>query len=173
MRKSDPKAMTEENYFENDFNLDRNKRFEKRIGVFRVIGMSIIFCGIAAALLGLFGYGWWTKQKAIMSSGSVIEYEKFLHAKKETELKVRYKGEHAGTFAVEIGAAYFEKLGVQKITPEPYSTVTGDQSITFYFKNTHGNGLVLFNTVGHSPGFLDLAVKINEDSVLIHQFIYP
>ncbi|MFL5763536.1 MAG: hypothetical protein ACJ77K_06295 [Bacteroidia bacterium] len=165
----------ENKYAENDFDLEENKDFEESAGKIRNVGHILLYAIIGCGLLGVFGYGIWTKKTKSVSKEFSVEYERFLHSKRETPLKIlvaNYKTD--STINVAINTEYFKKISLKSILPEPYLTVAGNEKIIFKFRSLKNcSGQISFNTFPSKPGGVDLNVLVNNEAVSINQLIYP
>ena len=153
---------------------DDNPEFNRKADVIKKIGVTLIILIVTAGLCGAFGYARWTKIRTGDAEGFYIEYEKFLHATKETEMKIAAPPSEDGAVAISIERKYFELVSIVAITPEAGEIVCDEKGYTFYFPAEGSNSKhITLSTKGKKMGCIHAAVKSGASELIIEQVIYP
>jgi hypothetical protein len=152
-----------------DFNDDVD--YTRRAGIFKQAGVTVLILLVAAGLSGVLGFGLWTTVKTGNTSFS-LQYERFLHAKKETRMKAFITNPTDSLVRIFISAAYFEKAHIDKIIPDPVRTSSSEGGITYTFA-AKGPVEIVFLFVSEKAGKQEARIRNGNTELTIKQFIYP
>jgi hypothetical protein len=167
--------MGNEEYNKNDFELEEVKKFERTFSKVRTAGQIIVAAFIVAGLCGAFGYADWTQKKIQLSGNYDLEYERYLHAKREVTLKLRVNGNFKDSvIRVAFPCWYFEKMNIRYMVPRPEEALLETDTLAFKFKSIpESSGLIIFSMYPAKSGSLELGINVNGISTTVKQFIYP
>lgn len=143
--------------------------FQQRQWRAQRVGWVVLALVLFAALLGLLGDGWLSHRR--VSGGQVgLEYDYFLHRKKQTELHFSIPARSEQT-EVEFDKAYLENFQVEAVTPEPSRT---SLTATGYLYSFDGNGATpVFHLIPQRSGRVGGQIKVNGTPLDMRQFVYP
>lgn len=157
--------------YEDDIKFYRVSLWTKRIFI------GFLYAITLAGLMGVFGYGFWTKKTVGDQNRTQVEYEYFLRLKRDTPLDVHLNmlAVQDSVIRISINNKYLEKVNMRQIEPLPFQTVvTGDESI-YCFKAQPGSGRQTFSftSAAEKTGKVSLVVRAHKQQYTINQFIYP
>lgn len=161
--------------------LDTDMEFTDEVGFMQrseivkktVLGVLLVF--VLAGLSGLLGYAPWTKIKKGSAEKFFVEYERFLRARKETQLRLLVHPRQGDTMVtVSLERNYLGKVGLQRISPQPSKATSDKNSIVLHFPST-GKSVqeFIFYTSALRWGNISSAISCNGEQHIIDQFIYP
>jgi len=160
-----------------DSPIEENLRHSHRAHRVRKACWFIFSLILIGALLGLFGDGWLSKKNKTDSNNNfTLEYDYFLRQEKTSTYYLIIQHQAINAKGFWISRNYFEKIELEKITPEPDSVVLLSDKINFYF-NLQQLPPFKFNLylTPKKAGGEDwmLGLINNEAKIQLSNFIYP
>lgn len=147
--------------------------FEKKAYIIKMVIYAVIYLTVIAALLGAFGYSFWTK-KTLKGRQSLLKYECMLRMKMPTPMMVEMCADK-DTMAIAINQDYFQKNQIIQIMPEPVYTSYAEGKYIFHFPAQRSGSVeqvtLIMNARDYGQTYLD--ISIGSDLYHISQFIYP
>lgn len=111
-------------------------KFESKWWITERISWLIMFLFVVAGLCGFLGRGPWSKHMASNNdAGITVEYEKVMRYKSPASLIVRiHPGViHEQSFVLHINKDVVQKLGEQRVIPQPTSSTPESDGISYVF----------------------------------------
>jgi hypothetical protein len=160
-----------------DMDFEDDVRFFETARIVKICFVGLMFIISLACVMGVFGYGIWTKNTIGQQKDMLIEYECILRVTKETPLTflVNTYNLQDSIIRISLSNDYLKKVELKEISPEPSKVITHGDRLTFYFISVPGNTLqpVSFTTVAKKAGKITATVYSGQQHYSIRQFIYP
>jgi hypothetical protein len=166
-----------------DLQIDEDERFDRRSGRVQRVAWVVFALVLAAALLGAFGNGWLSTQRARSADGALeVEYERFVRFQSPTEIELRVAAAPDGPVRLWIDRAWLERLQPDLVVPEPESRELGRDGLVMVFRPLRpGEPIVVtlrlqverLGTAEASIGLLAEGQTAPASPVAIRQFVLP
>lgn len=134
------------------------------------IGIIAIILFVAAAAVGVFGDGYFSKS-TIEAQGATIHYERFYRFEGPMQLTVDVKSEgnpHVVTFESD----YLANFKLEAVTPPQTETRVRDGVIDFVFEGD-GPTSIAFQLIPKKFARTEGVISVNGSGAHISQFIFP
>jgi len=160
--------------------IDEDMRFHKAECILQRVGRALLFLFLAAAVLGVFGEGPFSKQTA--SNGLLeVDYERFGRMGKNSSLEVRLAPAPAPAGAAQrkvwINNEFLKRVQMEQIQPEPQSVQTGGGGLTYIFEteSTGEAASICFHFRPERFGRHTAVLRVDGQAaeVALEQMIYP
>ena len=113
--------------------IDQNLAFQRREWRVQRLGWGLLGAFVLAAALGLFGNGVLSRAEIHAADAALsIRYERFIRAGAPTRLTVLVRG--PGPLELHMSRDYFDRLTIDRITPEPASLDVGSDEVRLTFR---------------------------------------
>ena len=154
-----------------------NLDFQRRWWTFERIIWPIFLLIVLCDLLGALGHGWLAKAKASVGGGALtVDYERIERANSPSTMTL-----HFGPAAIRGGAirVYFsnsvvEKLGAQRIAPQPAVSSIGSGGISYIFPASVSPADVQIQLQPSAVGLHSFRIRVPEvGSVEAHVLVLP
>jgi hypothetical protein len=161
-----------------DMDFEDDVSFFETSRIVKICFVGLMFLISLACLVGVFGYGVWTRDTVGHQKDMLVEYECFLRVTKETPLTcfVNTSDLQDSLIHISLSNEYLQKVDLKQISPEPCKVITQNDRLTFCFRSVPGNKSlqpVSFTTVAKKSGNIKATVYSNREQYSISQYIYP
>jgi hypothetical protein len=162
-----------------DLEINQDLAVQHRTWAIQRIGWTAMALLVAAALCGLFGSGPLARTTVTDSRDVMqVEYDRF--GRYEGNLLLRFtiapSAVRDDSFTLWMDRAYWTRLAVRHITPQPITSSTALDGVNYVFSigTRHVPAVVTFHVRPESLGSLEAHLRLNDQSTIrFRQFIYP
>lgn len=134
-------------------------------------GLVFIFAIVLSAGMGLYGNGVASK-KTVSAGLNTIEYERFGRFENMMPLQVKIVSNENGNSEIAISDRYLRKFRIETIMPEPSEVKIQKEQIHYVFES-RGSFTVTMYMIPREFGQVGGSLYIDNDSIVINQFIFP
>lgn len=159
--------------------LELNEGAQEGFARVQRVAWAVLVLAVVAVLLGAFGGTGFISTASMRSPDGALEihYQRLARRSAPATLEVRVAGVHVDGPELRLGLdrKYLEAARIERITPAPLRTESGDRQITFVLAATAGTpALVVFQLKMDAIGLERARVTLAPDrSLEFTQFIYP
>jgi hypothetical protein len=161
-----------------ELEIDEDLEMDHRTWTVQRISWVILLLIVIAALLGFTGRGGvkginkTTKNTA--SQTMEVEYDRFLRDEVEGEMKISLQNLKTTSPSLFFSKEFYDKVRVEEIVPEPEHVEISQDGITYTFRATKPEFIILYYTKPLHIGSLQVVAKgPDNETVTISQFVYP
>jgi hypothetical protein len=148
---------------------------------FQRVGWALLAVFVAVALTGLLGNGPLSKATAAATDGSVrVEFERFLHAHRESKVKIAVRVPPGGHDRVRLALddAWLDAMTIRQIRPLPAAQQPGSGESVFLFdiagRRDETPVCITLRAEPKACGSLTATLRIGDSSPIhLRQFVYP
>jgi hypothetical protein len=118
---------------------------------------------LALALLGAFGRGWLAKTQRRSPNGDLLlKYDRIQRTGTPSDLTVAFgpNAIHNGQVRLFVTESVIQKLGAQRISPQPAQSVIGQGGVTYTFPANEQPASVVFTLQPSGPGAFRFRVSL-------------
>jgi hypothetical protein len=162
-----------------DMEVGQDLAYQRREWLVERIGWVVMATVVLAALVGLLGRGPLSSARQADDQGGLsLDYERFLHYRDHTTLKVTIAKGSAETRHVRVwlSRAYLESMRPLKIVPQPEREEIGGERQVFVFRRADHDAplTIIFHVEPDDFGSLPGKLGIDDGAALdFWQFVYP
>ncbi|WP_242928332.1 hypothetical protein [Pontibacter vulgaris] len=155
-----------------ELDIDEDLALEHKSLILERIGWILMLLFVVAAALGFTGRGGIINDKTEGSTAAGIEvaYERFLRRDAPSTLKITL---HEPSSQVRFSKAFYEKVRIEEVVPEPKQVQVTHESILYTFEGAPVNASLLFYLKPQKAGSLQYMVDNGKHQLSISQYIYP
>ncbi|MBB6611154.1 hypothetical protein H7F15_08910 [Pontibacter sp. Tf4] len=161
-----------------ELEIDEDLKMERRTWTVQRVSWVILILIVIAALLGFTGRGGVKGinklTKSTASQAMEVEYDRFLRDEVEGEMKITLHNLKSANPTLFFSKEFYDKVRVEEIVPEPEHTEISPDGITYTFRATKPEFIILFYTKPLHIGPLQITAKgPDNEAVTMSQFVYP
>lgn len=153
-----------------DLPLDEDIPLAKKSFPIQVIGWTILYLLLFAALLGFFGKGILSVQKEQLNDIE-LRYEKYGRNQMPMNLELDFKNIR-DSILLQVPQEYFRHVQLRSVTPEPSEQRITKEFYSFLFKG-NGSLKVFVEVEPRQSGSVSSAISSGHTTIPINQFFYP
>ncbi|HEY4652319.1 MAG TPA: hypothetical protein VIG72_12940 [Pontibacter sp.] len=162
----------------NELEIDEDLKLERNTWTAQRIAWVVICLILLAALLGFTGRGGVegiNKQKVSTTSRHMeVEYDRYLRDEVSAEMKVHLRQISSAAPSISFSKAFYEKIRVEQVVPEPEAVQVGSAGITYTFRAGQPESSIMFYLKPMHIGPLTItAGSPDGETVTLSQFVYP
>jgi hypothetical protein len=153
-----------------DYPIQENMEFQRASWVVERAGWAVLTLLLIAALAGLFGHGWLSKQ-TIADGNLRVEFERFQRVTKVTPYIISLKG--GGEPKLTLGRAFQTSYEVIDMEPQPIRSSASANGIELQFAPMGDNLRAVIWARPRSFGRMHFSLASGGETLTVRAFIYP
>lgn len=137
--------------------------FQERWWKFERVVWIVFLLILIADALGLFGRGWLANTEAAPPGSAMdVKYERVARTFDSSLLTIRFSREAMvnNQFQVFASDSLLKELGMQRVVPQPSSSIIGNGGVTYTFPASSTPAMVQFDLQPRSPGILVWTLQV-------------
>lgn len=144
--------------------------FQRASWVVERAGWIVLTLLMIAALAGLFGHGWLSKQR-VGDGNFRVEFEQFQRVTKVTPYIISLRG--SGELKLTLGPRFQTGYEVIDIEPRPIRSSAGENGLELQFASVGDNLRTVIWARPRSFGRLRFSITSNGAPLTVRAFVYP
>jgi|SRR3954453_13246189 hypothetical protein len=129
--------------------------FQRKWWAFEKVVWSLFGVILALTLLGLFGRGWLAKTQKQSSDGNLIlKFDRIQRTGTPSDVTAIFGPDaiHDGHIRLYLSESVINRLGAQRISPQPQTSTLGNGGITYMFPASGSPASVVISVQPSGPG---------------------
>lgn len=129
--------------------------FQRKWWAFEKLAWSFFAAILLLSLLGLFGRGWLAKtQKQSSDKILTLKFDRIQRTGTPSDMSVIFRPEaiHNGHIRLYLSESVVNRIGAQRISPQPQTSTLGDGGITYTFPASGVPATVMISLEPSGPG---------------------
>lgn len=151
--------------------------FQRRWWRFERVIWAFFLLVIIADLLGLFGRGWLAQATIAVPDGTLsVDYERIERTNTPTSMTLHFSASaiRNGQVTVTASESIVDKLGAQRVAPQPASSTIGASGITYVFPATTAPATVRIQLQPAAPGLHRFRLQVpGEPAIQARVLVMP
>jgi len=148
---------------------------QKRVWRMERLGWFMLAGIVAITLLGLFSTGPFSKITAQTASGDLsAEYQRFERNGASSQFQIRARAGSDGKVWLTLDGDLLQSFMIENIQPQPITSESFNRGFRLQFQpDSEGWAIAYFTIRPNGLGLAKSVASINEESIMLTQFIYP